>query len=123
MPPNFKTFTDQFLLIKLSEERPDVMERPDVVNPFYKRVAKNVLSFGAGAGLGAGSAVLLSDKLLPKILPKLSPKQRSLLAGGAALLSGAATGLTSISASRTLRRAETEEDEWMRKKELWKRRK
>jgi len=120
MDPNFKTFTDQLLLIKLSAERPEDMERPDVVNPFYKRIGKNALAFSAGAGLGMGGAVLLSDKLLPKILPKLSPKQRSVLAAGAALLSGAATGLTTLTASRTLQQAEKEEDEWLGKKKLWK---
>lgn len=114
MEPSFRTFTDQFLLMKIAEER------PDVVNPFYKRLLKNTLGFGAGAGVGAGGAYVLADKLLPKILPKLSPKQRSLLAGGAALLSGAASGLTTLTALRTLQQADLEEEEWRKKKRLWK---
>jgi hypothetical protein len=120
MDPNFKSFADQLLLVKLAGERPDIMERPDIVNPFYKRVVKNALAFGAGATGGTGAALLLSDKMLPKILPMLSPKQRSLLAGGAALLSGAATGLTALTAARTLQQADKEEGEWRRKKKLWK---
>ena len=98
------------------------MERPDIVNPFYKRLVKNTLAFGAGAGVGTGAAHLLSDAILPKILPKLSPKQRSLLAAGAAIMSGAATGLTTLTAMRSLQQAEKEEDAWLRKKELWKKR-
>ena len=120
MNPNFRTFTDQLLLIKLAKERPDVMERPDIVNPFYKRIAKNTLAFGAGAGAGLGGALLLSDKLLPKILPSLSPKQRSLLAGGAAILSGLSTGLGTLAAARTLQQASDEEERWRRKRKLWK---
>lgn len=120
MDPNFRSFTDQFLLVKLAKERPDVMERPDIVNPFYKRLLKNTLAFGTGAAAGTGGAFLLSDKLLPKILPSLSPKQRSLLAGGAALLSGLATGVGTLAAARTLQQAEEEEKTWRKKKKLWK---
>jgi hypothetical protein len=114
MDPSFRSFADQFLLMKIAEER------PDVVNPYYKRILKNTLAFGAGAGAGAGGALLLSDKLLPKILPMLSPKQKSLLASGAAILSGAATGLSTLAVARTLQQAEKEEDAWRKKKKLWK---
>jgi hypothetical protein len=115
MGPSFKSFVDQLVLVKLSSER------PDTINPFYKRLAKNSLAFSAGAGLGSAGAVALSDKLLPKILPRLTPQQRSLLMAGATLLSGTATGLTGLAVAKSLRQADMEEAEWKRKKELEKR--
>ncbi|NNL48209.1 MAG: hypothetical protein HKO76_07570 [Acidimicrobiia bacterium] len=114
MGPDFKSFADQYLLIKISEEK------PDAVNPYFKRIAKNVAAFGAGAGIGTVGAVVLHDKVLKKLLPGLSPRQKSVLAGGAALLAGASGALSGRSAYRTMRQAQQEEKDWLEKKRKWK---
>ena len=110
MGPNFKSFMDQYMLIKLSEEAPSI-------NPKYTRLAKNTAAFSAGYGIGMLGSVILGDKVLPKVLPMLSPKQRTVLANGAMLLAGASAALPIASAARTWKQAKMEEKEWRRKKE------
>lgn len=109
MTPNFNSFLDQCLLIKLSEEKPGL-------NPLYTRIAKNLAAYSVGAGLGTAGAFAISHKVLPKLLPKLTPKQVSMLAGGAALLSAAPAALASHSAYRTWMQGKQEEEEWKRKR-------
>lgn len=88
---NFDSFTDEFMRIKVAEEKDRKAE--------LKRLARN-LAVGAGAyGLGAGTAGLVSRKVVPKFLPHISPGQRKALAASSGLLA-AASGLAFADAMR-----------------------
>jgi hypothetical protein len=87
---NLESFVDEFMRIKVAEEK----ERLPM-----GRLLRNLGVGAAAYGLGAGTAGLASRKILPKVLPHMKPKHVKSISMGAGLLA-AASGLAFADAMR-----------------------